>query len=83
MCEQTYEWDTRLEYFILAHNTMKNNTTNFPPFLLFFTKEIKTPFTIHKQKIEDLNEFIKNKLVHLQEIQKIAHEKQKKDGTRI
>ena len=38
MCEKTYEWDIKLEYFKLAHNMTINRATGHTPAVLFYAR---------------------------------------------
>lgn len=44
MCQETFDWDTRINFFKLNYNMSKHRATGYEPAVLFFGRKLKTPF---------------------------------------
>lgn len=73
MCRTTTEWDIRLPFFKLAHNTSINRATKYTPAKLFFAREIPNHFTVLGTSDEKCtHEFVKQRIKHIKEVHKLA-----------
>lgn len=79
MSSRTLEWDTRLDFFKLCYNSSVHRATGFTPSMMFFAREIKTPFSVHLPAQEICSkEYVKNRVQHIKEVKLQALANQEK-----
>jgi hypothetical protein len=79
MCQSTFEWDTRLDFFKLHYNSSVHRATGFTPSMLFFGREISTPFLTNSANgIGNLNQYVANRISHFKEVLKEAQDNEQK-----
>lgn len=73
MANSTTEWDIRLPFFILSHNTSIHRALGYRPDKLFFARETANHFTaLEKPDILCTQKFVQKRIDHAKEVYKTA-----------
>lgn len=73
MAGTTTEWDIRLPFFILSHNTSIHRALGYRPDKLFFARETANHFTaLEEPDMLCTQQFVQKRIIHMKEVYKTA-----------